>query len=337
MTGDTAAQVVLLVADGARPDTLATALDAGRLPALARLRDEGALCTVTSVFPSVTGPAYLPFLCGRFPGDAGLPGLRWYDRARARSRSYIGIGIRHIDRDIDAAAPTLFELATPAIASLAMIGRGLHRRDRLGAGAAFALRAARAHFAGDVARWLDIDRSLAARVARRVREGRPRFVFAAFCGVDKTSHAFGHASPETGEALRIVDRAAATVRADAERDGRWSRMQLWVTSDHGHSAVRAHDDLASVLRALGHRPTAHPFTFAGGRDAAVMVSGNAMAHIYLELGRRARPAWPELAARWEPLAASLLERDSVDLLALSRSAAVVEVRGRGRGAATITR
>src|SRR5512132_2447202 len=72
--------VIVLVADGARPDALAGDLSA--LPALARMRDEGGLHQVTSVFPSVTGPAYSPFLTGRFPGAIGLPGLRWYDRTR---------------------------------------------------------------------------------------------------------------------------------------------------------------------------------------------------------------------------------------------------------------
>ena len=79
--------MIILVADGARPDTLGAAMDAGELPALARLRAEGGCATVTTVFPSVTGPAYAPFLMGRFPGPVGLPGLRWYDRARTASGS----------------------------------------------------------------------------------------------------------------------------------------------------------------------------------------------------------------------------------------------------------
>jgi len=108
--------VVILVADGARADTVADAMDAGELPALARLRSEGGMHVVTSVFPSVTGPAYAPFLMGRYPGPIGLPGLRWYDRERTAtsfphwSRSYVGSEVRKVDRDLDPAAPTLFEL-----------------------------------------------------------------------------------------------------------------------------------------------------------------------------------------------------------------------------------
>ncbi|HXC26057.1 MAG TPA: alkaline phosphatase family protein, partial [Gemmatimonadaceae bacterium] len=54
--------VIILVADGARPDTLRDAMHDGTLPALARLAQEGAFHTITTVFPSVTGPAYTPFL-----------------------------------------------------------------------------------------------------------------------------------------------------------------------------------------------------------------------------------------------------------------------------------
>jgi hypothetical protein len=341
--------VVILVADGARPDALAHALDDGSLPALARLRAEGALHSVATAFPSVTGPAYAPFLMGRFPGPIGLPGLRWFDRARTRAtwpdatRSYVGAEMRHVDRDLAPDAPTLFELAPPGLAALNVIGRGLAAPDRLARGAGFALRAARTHFSGNVAGWLRIDRDIGGQVARRVREGHaagaraPRVVFCALTGIDKTSHSAGHGAPIVAGAMRIVDEVAAELRADAERGGWWRDMHLWVVSDHGHSPVKAHDDLADWFRARGHRTVAHPFTAAPRREVAVMVSGNAMAHVYLELGRRERPWWPALAPRWGGAVADLLLRPSVDLLLLPHGPDACEVRGRGRGAALVTR
>jgi arylsulfatase A-like enzyme len=333
--------VIILLADGARPDVLGRAMDDGSLPALARLRDEGTMATVTTAFPSVTGPAYTPFLMGRYPGPIGLPGLRWFDRTRETARgfgncrSYVGSEMRHVDADLDPTAPTLFELAGPSIGALSVIGRGLRRGERIGRGMRFVARAARTHFTGNVAGWLDIDRKIGAEVARRIRDHRPRVVFAALTGIDKTSHAMGHDSAGVHEAMRIVDETVATIRHDAERAGRWDAMHLWIASDHGHSPVTAHDDLATLLRSWGHGTIAHPWTFAGGRDAAVMVSGNAMAHIYLDLDRPTRPWWPELKASWSDLATALLARTSVDLMILPLNRREFEVRHRERGSATI--
>jgi len=306
------------------------------------LREEGGLHTITSAFPSVTGPAYAPFLMGRYPGPVGLPGLRWFDRARTAAsfphftRSYVGAELRHVDRDLAGDAPTLFELAPPAFAALSVIGRGLAAGARIGAGTRFAVRAARTHFSGDVGGWLRIDREIGEAVVRRIRRERPRVVFAALTGVDKASHAAGQGAAVVREAMRVVDDTAAEIRADAERDGRWEGTHLWVVSDHGHSRVLAHEDLAGLLRSWDHRTVAHPWVFRVQRaEVAVMVSGNAMAQVYLELGRRERPWWPVLAGRWEPLVAALLERPSVDLVLLPHAADRCEVRARGRGAAMV--
>lgn len=244
--------------------------------------------------------------------------------------------MRHVDRDLDPAAATLFELAGPGLGALSVIGRGLHAKARIGSGIAFALRVARTHFTGNVTGWLAIDRHVGAQVARRIRELRPRVTFAALPGIDKASHATGHESTTVHEAMCILDETVAEIRDDAERAGLWESTHLWITSDHGHSPVTSHDDLATLVRGWGHRTIAHPWTFTGGRDVAVMVSGNAMAHIYLELDRPERPWWPSLASRWSAVADALLARPSVDLLILPHGGSAFEVRSRTRGAAMIT-
>jgi hypothetical protein len=335
--------VVILLADGARPDTLEAALSRGSLPALSRLRDEsgGALHTVTSCFPSVTGPAYAPFLMGRFPGPIGLPGLRWFDRARATctfpdyTRSYVGYQLGAVDRDIDPQAPTIFELCDRSVGALNVIGRGLPKRNRIGSlSVGSAYRAARTHFSGNVAGWLDIDRDVADAVVARVRDEQPELVFAALTGVDKVSHARGSDSPMVLDALAIVDDTAARIRADAERAGRWENMSLWVVSDHGHSRVAQHEDLVRVIEADGYRTVSHPWVLRVGSEVAVMVSGNAMAHLYVELGSRHRA--DALNGRYVALAESLLVRPSVDLMLLPLRGKVA-VRSAARGAAMVWR
>jgi hypothetical protein len=331
--------VVILLADGARPDTLAAALDSGALPALARLRAEGGLHTVTSCFPSVTGPAYAPFLMGRFPGPVGLPGLRWFDRDRTActfpdySRSYVGYQMSAVNRDVDADAPTIFELAGTSLGALSVITRGLPSRHRIGSiTPRSALRAARTHFSGNLAGWLAIDRDSAEQVVRRVRVDQPDFVFAALTGVDKVSHARGQDSPMITEALRIVDDTAARIRDDAERSGRWDDMHLWVVSDHGHSRVTSHEDLTGVIEDAGHRTMSHPWVVTLGAEVAVMVSGNAMAHLYCDVRAHAQPSME--SGDWRRLCDVLVDRASVDLIAVRRDGRVV-VRSATRGEAML--
>jgi arylsulfatase A-like enzyme len=270
-----------------------------------------------------------------------LPGLRWYDRSRrvakltGHSRSYVGAEMRFVDRDIDRASPTIFELAKPSLGALSMIWRGLRRRERIGQSAAFVARAAATHFRGDVRGWLAIDQHVGEEAARRLRTQRVRFAFIALTGIDKTSHAAGQDAQIVSDAMRIVDDTVAQIRSDAERDGRWKKMHLWVGSDHGHSPVREHEDLVALISAWGYTTLAHPWAFNASADVAVMVSGNAMTHLYVDLDQKTRPWWPSLGNKWNDLAERLLARASVDLLVLPTSVASCEIRARGRGSAML--
>jgi hypothetical protein len=336
--------VIVLLADGARADTLSSAIDGGSLPAMQRLREEGTLREVTSAFPSVTGPAYAPFLMGRFPGPVGLPGLRWFDRARQTctfpdySRSYVGYQMGALDGDLDPNSPTIFELVPDSIAALSVITRGLPRSRQLASlSLKSAFRAASTHFRGNLAGWLDVDRDVGSRVIERVRTAAPSYVFAAFTGVDKMSHARGHAAEGIQEALEIVDGVVAELRALLERTGAWKDTHLWITSDHGHSPVAQHEDLEYVVRDLGYRVMAHPWVIRFRPEVAVMVSGNAMAHLYVELDRRDRPFRAALQGRWHDLIQHLLARESVDLVLVPEDENRCVVLSRTRGEAIVTR
>ncbi len=317
-------------------------MQSGELPALAQLRSEGGIHTIATAFPSVTGPAYAPFLTGKHPGSVGLPGLRWYDRARtacrwpSHARSYIGSQCRFLDGDLALDAETMFELADSSIGALSVIRRGLAASKRIGSGAAFLARTAITHFRGNVSGWLDIDGDIGDTFVRRVRDEHPEYAFAAFTGIDKASHAFGHDAPIVHNAMRIVDDMCARLRADAERAGSWSSTHLWVVSDHGHSSVTTHEDLAGVVASLGFSVVAHPWIVRPGAEVMVAVSGNAMAHIYTGLESRTRRFWPALRDEWSDTAEALMTRDSVDIMMLPLSATTCEVRGRGRGYAVVS-
>jgi hypothetical protein len=304
--------------------------------------ESGALHTITSCFPSVTGPAYAPFLMGRYPGPIGLPGLRWFDREREvctfpdYTRSYVGYQMGAVDHDIDPNAPTIFELCDSKLGALNVISRGLPKRNRIGAiSLRSAVRASRTHFAGNVAGWLDIDRDVADELVARIDRDRPELVFAALTGVDKVSHARGQSSPMIMDALRIVDDTAARIRADAERAGTWADTSLWIVSDHGHSRVTQHEDLVRVVEGDGYRTVSHPWVLRVGAEVAVMVSGNAMAHLYLELPSRKRRA-DALNGRYARLFNTILSLPSVDLALVPR-ASTVDIHSPARGIASAWR
>ncbi|HEX7938862.1 MAG TPA: alkaline phosphatase family protein [Gemmatimonadaceae bacterium] len=334
--------VIVLLADGARADWLARMMDTGQAPSMARLRADGALHDVSTVFPSVTGPAYVPFLMGRFPGAVGMPGLRWFDRGRTAchwpdyTRSYVGYQMARVDSDLDAGAPTIFELTPGSVGALSVITRGLSPQRKLMAlSPRLAVRAALTHFRGDITDMLRVDREIARATEAHV--GTAPYLFAAFGSVDKLSHAKGQDSPEVANALRIVDDALGAVREKLERSGAWRDTRVWITSDHGHSPVSQHEDVDRVVAGFGHRVIAHPWVFRVGADVAVMVSGNAMAHVYVDLDRRDRPFVDGMSQRARALATRLLERPSVDLLLAPLSNAACEVHSLVGGHAIISK
>jgi arylsulfatase A-like enzyme len=151
------------------------------------------------------------------------------------------------------------------------------------------------------------------------------------------SHARGHESDGVRQALRIVDETVAALREELEARGEWRQTRLWVTSDHGHSRVRHHEDLARVIAGFGHRVLAHPWVYRINANVAVMVSGNAMAHVYVDLQRRERPFLLGMSEWGRELAEQLLDRGSLDLLLLPMDATNCAVWSHARGRAVVIR
>lgn len=341
MTAD-GARLLLVVADGVRPDVLEEEIAAGRAPTIAALRDRGGSYTITSSFPSVTGPAYVPFIMGRNPADVGMPGLRWFDRSRslrwapAAARSYAGIDIWHADRDVSPDAPTLLELAQPSLAGMSMLGRGASLGN-VGRSAMWCIRAAIPHFRGDTLGWRRVELAATTAFLARFARERPRMSVLAITSPDKFSHGYGSRSESVRAAIADIDSAIARARRIAQEGGWLESLRVWVVGDHGHAPVERHDDLHGWLEAVGHRVLAHPQLTVRNADIALMVGGNAMAHLYLDPSQRTRGSWSALAPRWSMLHDALVNRESVDLVAVSLAPDRVRVSHAERGSAEIAR
>src|SRR5262249_9397407 len=121
-----------------------------------------------------------------------------------------------------------------------------------------------------------------------------------------------------------------------KRAGRLERTLLCVCSDHGHSEVEEHFDLARFFENRGLRTMYYPkaFQYWFRCEAAVMVGGNSMGHVYLR-GSRWDVDEPseERLARLPGVVDDLLAEPAIDVVAW-RGTRGIEVKSR-RGRATI--
>jgi type I phosphodiesterase/nucleotide pyrophosphatase len=298
-------RVVFVLIDGARPDVTRDLLDRGDLPNLSRyVVEPGGFTVGSTVFPSTTGVAYIPFLYGSYPGSANIPGIRWLDRAGATgdwraqwraARSYCGVQGGWLNRDL-ACGPSIFELVPESYAICTPLTNGL-RPGRCLAGVPRAVLGSIAHYAGTYP-------ALDAAVAEAwiALADRPwSFLFVVFPGPDGIMHLKDPFHPAVLDAYRAVDRALGRFVARV----RGELPAFFVAADHGGSAMQVHRDVAVELEKIGVPALRHPMS-VWRRDAraAVMVSGNASVQIYFD----------PRSGRLAPLAEEGLPRDLVDRL-----------------------
>ncbi len=279
---------------------------------------------------------------GRHAATVGLPGLRWFDRARnirwspSSARSYAGMDIWHVDGDVAPGMQTIFELAQPSLSGMSMLARGASVAN-VGRSISWSVRAAIPHFRGDLLGWRTVERAATAEFFRHFATARPRFSTLAITSPDKFAHKFGSDSTPVRDAILDIDNAIAKAQSIAKSGGWHESLRIWVVADHGHAPVSKHEDLHGWLESNDLRVRAHPRLHTRNPDVVLMVGGNAMAHLYLDPASRTRNWWPSHAARWEALHDALLTREAVDLVAVGLSATRTRIAHASRGSAEIVR
>ena len=107
---------IFILIDGVPFSIFNDLIEKGQLPNIKKhIIDRGCLKKAVSVFPTTTGPAFIPFFTGLFPGTANIPGIRWlskkdYHKNPYRSPglcSYIGLDGMNFNKDLPD-SPTIF-------------------------------------------------------------------------------------------------------------------------------------------------------------------------------------------------------------------------------------
>jgi len=317
-------RVLILVADGARDDLTRQLLEQGRLPNLKKhLVDRGCYRTALTVYPSTTGPAHIPFVCGLHPGTANIPGYRWLDRfehdRRRRSiyrhrslNSPRGLVVgrdMHPDKSI-----SLYEYFDNPSSVLELIdycpNKHLYKIvvRRL-------FRIVQAHQLDD---WSRVDKLVEDVVIKRIRAAS-HCIIGSFFGIDENSHLHDPFDERTIASYLNIDRAVGRIADVLVSEGIYDETILAVVSDHGLSSTSVHIPLVDITRQHGFNPYRYPKLYRRSCDSAVCESGNAMAQVYFRRNGKWGPhwTWDELQqdSRCKALIDDLVQREGVTFVA----------------------
>ena len=272
--------------DGAHAEILPELISQGVLPNIQRIVEEGSYRKATTCFPSTTGPAYLPFLTGHFPGTMGITGIRWFDKKEFKKsrlnkwamRSYCGPEAAWFNTDMPAHLPTLFEMLGESYNLYNMITRGIPDAYDLGKKGK-GLLYTRAHF---FKRHHPVDLQGHERIMQMLRSGKDfDFLFAVFPSVDWDSHYYHIRDERTIASYKIADDSIGEVRAFLEKKGWWKDTLFVLTSDHGLTPTHTHLDIGDWLTARGLKSVYYPVIWKQDPKTAVMISGNSFGSIHL--------------------------------------------------------
>lgn len=334
-------QSLFFLLDGFRPDILKKLIDENKLPNLKELFvDNGTFWTGSTVFPSTTGPAYLPFITGCYPGVCNVPGIRWVDRehfhngswSKKGTRSYVGYESFFFNQDISPDTKTLFEIFPNHLSVHNIVNRGVVKSSEPSK-----IFSSLLIFAAKLTHQWDMVDHLAASLAQKFLEkNQPKFSFIAFLGVDEAAHLSTPSSEKTVNAYIQVDQAVGKIISVLKKKNLFDKTLIFASADHGLSETKHHFELCDFVDQMGFKTFVYPKVYQRNNTAACMVSGNAMAHLYFKNGEswNNRMFHQDLVNR--NLLAPLIEQPAVDIL-ISKTAENHVMISSKRGTAEISK
>ena len=278
---------VFIIIDGAPYAIFKGLLENGDLPNIKKhVVDRGSLNKAVSVFPSTTGPAFIPFFMGLYPGTANIPGIRWLSKSdfhpphrfkRPGVCSYMGIDGLRFEADLPIGFPTLFNFFSPVSNIYNLLTRGCppaKNRTRWIKPFVYTY----AHFSH---RWRFVNQ-IATQQLYKAAETGDKFIMCLFPAVDTFSHQLNTQSPQVMQTYREIDTAIGHLIHILQKANTLQETLILITSDHGMTDTHTHIDVPQHLDDAGWRCLHYPKVWRQGAVSASMVSGNGMTHLYFK-------------------------------------------------------
>lgn len=330
---------IFFLLDGFRPDVLRKLIDNGKLPNLKALFvDQGTFWKGTTVFPSTTGPAYLPMVTGCYPGTCNVPGIRWVDRAHFKTgswsklgtRSYVGFESFYFNKDLSSNIKSIFEIFPNHLSIHNLANKGVSKTaEPSKMWSTFLILVAKLSH-----QWKMVD-DLAARLATKMLRAKDiTFSFIAFLGVDEAAHLSTPFSDQTIESYTQVDDSVGKIISVLKEKGIYDSTIIFASADHGLSQTTRHFELCDFVDSLGFKTFVYPKVHKKNNTAACMVSGNSMAHLYFKNGTWEQRMFHENLVE-KNLIEPFLKQEAIDILISKKTNGTIVVSSR-RGQAEIT-
>jgi predicted AlkP superfamily pyrophosphatase or phosphodiesterase len=325
---------ILLLLDGARFDVFSDLLKAHHLPNIERyIMPTGTLVKGYSSLCTTTGPAHIPFIYGTYPGSANVPGIRWFDKTRARRsimmdsriRSYVGPESYRMGTDVAEDYVPLYDYFSKPVCILSSLdknyktgirSRKLHRLQK-------ALYYTFAHYTN---MWKLVDYTAAQSVRKHIKREND-FIFSIFPAIDELTHRHHPFHPEVLKQYCRTDGLVGEIFDGLSLE----RTLVFIVSDHGLSATHTHVSMVNLSIEEGYTPIFYPKILRRDYDMAIMESGNATAFIYFMKPVDNRPAlYKEIITidRNRRFVHRLLSHDGIDFIAYRIDGSCIGVRSR---------
>lgn len=310
---------IVFLFDGARYDVFCDLLANGELPQIEKgILANGTFLKGVSSLSTTTGPAHIPYIFGTHPGNANVPGIRWYEKSKRKSRSYVGAGCFKMYTDVSRVYMPIYKFFADPVGIFSSLD-GMHVREHIRHQIQKSLFYVLAHY---TKRWKMVDKAAARSVRRQIKRGRD-FIFSVFPGIDEITHEHHPEHRAVIDQYREMDRLVGEMLADVED------TLLFLVSDHGLTETHTHVSLVELAQAEGYKPLFYPKIFPRDYDIVIMESGNALAFVYFMKPVSRRPGmYSEITALAQNRAfiERLLANDGIECIAYRKNNACIGVR-----------
>jgi hypothetical protein len=311
---------IFILFDGARWEVFEKLLKQNRLPCINKYFS-GKMRKCIASFPTVSGPAHLPFMTGMFPGSLNIPGIYWFDRMAygegginfRKFRSYLGpFKIQKMNRDIVSHAPNILNIFRNGAGIFVWFTRGgghLRNMTRWKKAVSFA----KGFFTKN---WLQCDLD-AEKASFDALNKNTDFIFSIFPATDELGHRLGPFHSDAEKSYENLDRVIGRIFSHASVTP--DNTLLLVASDHGMSNTHTHIDLEGFVSGRCRKTMSYKrfVTSYFNIDSVVMASGNGMANLYFEGNswKGDRPDFTDKNSPYFNIAGEIFSIPGIDMIA----------------------